>query len=809
MVGDVSVDSFLDLLSQSDLVSDAQLLALSAEFLGENLRPDSPQKLADELVKREILTTWQSEMLLQGKHRGFRLGPYRILCPLGQGGMSKVFLAEHEMMRRRSAIKILPSKYQEDKDLLNRFHLEARAVAALDHPNIVRAYDFNKDVRYGKEIHYLVMEYVEGFDLRRMIEEQEPLDCRKAADFICQAALGLAHAHAAGFVHRDIKPANLLVDPHGVLKILDLGLATFTFEAEQTLNPDEGVQSAVGTADYVSPEQVVDSRNVDGRADIYSLGLTFYFLLTGHRPFSKPTIMEVLMAHRSEKPEPIGKFRPDVPMDLEGIIDKMSAKSPQHRYQTAKEVAEKLQKWQSESGSGRTYSRLSALMAEAARMKQPTANDTSPAAASPTGNTELELKLVEDESTFSLDAPTSELTEEEKPTATETTPEKHRDVANSGALPVAKKLEDDSAKSGPMKKGVVGGKTPSGEKTASAEPRAKDTDLLAGLFEEEMASGLPMAESLSGLTDGQGPLQPVPFSQSRKSSGLSQVLQSPWAWIGLAGGCAIVLIVIMVLAFGSSSNAPDSPSEKETTAPASDSQSLPPPAPVPIEQSASPESVVVSPEAPPSPPVAPLPPQPPVKSDKETLLATEIEKPVPSPEVVQEKAPPATKQEIKPVIPAPSPPRETPPTPPDAINPNVLLAEMETISVQLSQPLGPNPRRGFNRAVVNQAKYAATRVKIKNVENSKNVMDIAVTEEHDDKVYHIMLNAELKCPDPKGNPVSVWKKSQPIRSVELNKMDKIAVLRVLNGEMGKDAARKFFQQFDADVKLAQEKAGVK
>ncbi len=284
-------------------------------------------------------------MLLQGKHRGFRLGPYRILRPLGQGGMSKVFLGEHEMMRRRCAIKVLPSKYEEDPDLLNRFHLEARAIAALDHPNIVRAYDFNKDVRYGKEIHYLVMEYVEGPDLRRMVEEQGPLDYRKAADFICQAAEGLAHAHAAGFVHRDIKPANLLVDPHGVLKVLDLGLARFTFDAEQALDAAEGGQSAVGTADYVAPEQVVDSRNVDGRADIYSLGHTFYFLLTGHRPFSKPTIMELLMAHRAEEPEPIGKSRPDVPLELEAIIDKMTAKSPIQRYQTAKEVAEKLRNW--------------------------------------------------------------------------------------------------------------------------------------------------------------------------------------------------------------------------------------------------------------------------------------------------------------------------------------------------------------------------------------------------------------------------------------------------------------------------------
>ena len=170
-------------------------------------------------------------MLLQKKNRGFRLGQYRILRPLGQGGMSKVFLAEHETMRRRSAIKILPSKYEGDADLLNRFRLEAIAVARLDHPNIVRAWDFNKDVRYGKEIHYLAMEYVEGPDLRRMVEEYGPLDYRTAADCIAQAAEGLAHAHAAGFVHRDIKPANLLVDSHGVLKVLDLGLAMFMLDA--------------------------------------------------------------------------------------------------------------------------------------------------------------------------------------------------------------------------------------------------------------------------------------------------------------------------------------------------------------------------------------------------------------------------------------------------------------------------------------------------------------------------------------------------------------------------------------------------
>ena len=170
------------------------------------------------------------------------------------------------------------------------------------------------------------MEYIEGQDLRRMVDQQGPLDYRKAADFIAQAADGLAHAHAAGFVHRDIKPANLIVDNNGVLKILDLGLARFTFEGENPWETSEGEPSAVGTADYVAPEQVADSRNADGRADIYSLGLTFYFLLTGRRPFPKTTLVDVLMAHRTEQPEPIAELRPDVPFDLIDIIDRMIAK---------------------------------------------------------------------------------------------------------------------------------------------------------------------------------------------------------------------------------------------------------------------------------------------------------------------------------------------------------------------------------------------------------------------------------------------------------------------------------------------------
>ena len=507
MAAEISVDSFLDLLRQSGLVPENQMLALLAEFSGNGAKPASARALADELIKREALTDWQADMLMQGKHRGFRLGPHKILRPLGKGGMSQVYLAEHEMMRRRCAIKVLPTKYQEDPDLLSRFHLEARAIAALDHPHIVRAYDFNKDVRYGKEIHYLVMEYVEGEDLRRMVEEHGPLDYRKAADYICQAAEGLAHAHAAGFVHRDVKPANLLVDPNGVLKILDLGLALEGADAWQS---SEGEQSAVGTADYVAPEQVMDSRNVDGRADIYSLGYTFYFLLTGRRPFPKSTLMELLMAHRVENPEPIGAFRPDVPPELVDIIDRMTAKTPDLRFQTAKEVAEKLQAWLNDSESGREYSRISALMAAAMRAKQPGAESpqTKPGSAK---KSEPELTLLDDE--------------QAEPALLKTSDSRRRLETAKPLAADARENKDKPRKLGPGDSG----------KTA-ALPRAK-ADLLLELIPDH---------------DKFPSVAPPQFKHHGEPTPL---WKSSWVWIALTGVVVVVLLILVIL-FNSSSENP-------------------------------------------------------------------------------------------------------------------------------------------------------------------------------------------------------------------------------------------------------------
>ena len=224
------------------------------------------------LVRDGLLTHFQAEQFLQGKWRRFTIGKYKVLETLGAGGMGSVYLCEHKLMRRRVAVKVLPAAKAEDPAALERFYREARAVAALDHPNIVRAYDIDQD----ENLHFLVMEYVDGASLQEIVKKSGPLDVLRACHYIRQAAVGLQHAHEAGLVHRDIKPGNILVDRTGTVKILDMGLARFFHDEEDMLTKkyDENV---LGTADYLAPEQALDSHGVDIRADIYSLGATFYF----------------------------------------------------------------------------------------------------------------------------------------------------------------------------------------------------------------------------------------------------------------------------------------------------------------------------------------------------------------------------------------------------------------------------------------------------------------------------------------------------------------------------------------------------
>ena len=338
----LKVETFINLVRRSALVDKDRLDQVMTE-LHDKLGPaaaDDSQVVSRHLHESGLLTRWQCDKLLAGRHKGFFLGKYKLLDHLGTGGMSAVYLAEHINMQRRVAIKVLPQARVHDSSYLARFYREARAAAALDHPNVVRAYDVDNQ----NDTHYLVMEFVQGRDLHRLVKREGVLRYEQAAEYVRQAAEGLAHAHRMGLIHRDIKPANLLIDSQGVVKVLDLGLARFADDqqASLTIAHDENV---LGTADYLAPEQAVNSHTVDTRVDIYSLGCTLYFALTGHPPFSEGTLTERLMKHQTAEPPSITRDRPDAPAELLAICGRMMAKSPDERYQTATEVSEALAAW--------------------------------------------------------------------------------------------------------------------------------------------------------------------------------------------------------------------------------------------------------------------------------------------------------------------------------------------------------------------------------------------------------------------------------------------------------------------------------
>jgi eukaryotic-like serine/threonine-protein kinase len=343
----VSIDGFLELVEKSELVEREALQKAVAEYqsrqpqraLAEGAADDG-EPLAAFLVERKLLTNWHVEKLLDKKYRGFFLGKYKLLRHIGSGGMSSVYLAEHMLMHRQRAIKVLPKKRVNDSSYLARFHLEAQATAQLDHPNIVRCYDVDNE----EDTHYIVMEFIEGKDLNTIVKQEGPLPLELACNYIAQAAEGLHHAHQNGLIHRDVKPANLLVDQKGVLKILDLGLALFADNERASLTVEHN-ENVLGTADYLAPEQAVNSHKVDHRADIYGLGCALYFCLTGHPPFPDGTLAQRIAKHQTQMPEDIRKDRADCPRDLADICVKMMQKRAEKRYAHMREVADALENW--------------------------------------------------------------------------------------------------------------------------------------------------------------------------------------------------------------------------------------------------------------------------------------------------------------------------------------------------------------------------------------------------------------------------------------------------------------------------------
>lgn len=280
---------------------------------------------------------------------------YRVLGLLGSGGMGAVYKAEHRMMERSVALKVISRKFLTSPAAVDRFLREVKTAAKLNHPNIVASFDAEQ----AGNLHFLVMEYVDGISLDRLLTKYRQLPVINVCQIVRQAALGLAHAHAQGMVHRDIKPQNVMFTRKGQVKLLDFGLARLGIATDKdtdspspptgptngvTLNNGLQTEAGVflGTPDYVAPEQALNATRADARSDIYSLGCTCYFLLTGRPPFPDGTVFEKLACHAARTPPVLSQFRDDIPPELERIVSRMLAKSPTDRFSSADDVARAL-----------------------------------------------------------------------------------------------------------------------------------------------------------------------------------------------------------------------------------------------------------------------------------------------------------------------------------------------------------------------------------------------------------------------------------------------------------------------------------
>jgi serine/threonine-protein kinase len=333
-----SIPALISALRESRSLAPARLEEVAGPLQGQF---QNPRLLAKELLQRGWLTAFQINQLFQGRGRDLIVGPYVLQERIGEGGMGQVFKAWHRHMDRIVALKIIRKDRLDNPETARRFLREIEVAARLSHPNIVAAYDAGE----VGGTRYIALEYVEGTDLAKLVKKSGPLPLDQACDCTRQTALGLQHAFERGLVHRDIKPSNLLLShAHGLqpvgfgtIKILDMGLARLQGNENDAENITQ-LQATLGTPDFISPEQARDARSADIRADLYSLGCTFYFLLTGKVPFPSAAPMEKLLKHWMEQPTPIEELRPEVSSEVIDIVCKLMAKRPEDRYQAPVEL---------------------------------------------------------------------------------------------------------------------------------------------------------------------------------------------------------------------------------------------------------------------------------------------------------------------------------------------------------------------------------------------------------------------------------------------------------------------------------------
>ena len=308
-----------------------------------SLEEVTDQQLSEQLVELGYVNRWQVEQLRQGRTK-FTLGPYNILDAIGQGGMGYVFKGEHILLGRIEAIKVLPKQQTDDTSIAN-FRREIRAQAQLDHPNLVRLTYADTD----GDTYFLVTEFVPGSDLRRLVRFHGPLTQAQAAVLISQTAEALDYVHHRGLIHRDVKPGNLLVTPEGRTKLTDLGLAYFS--ADHGKPSPNKPKHIVGTADFLAPEVIVSPGEVRPISDVYSLGCTLYYAVTGKVPFPGGDTADKLRRQLDEQPIPPQRLNTELEPEFLAVIDEMMQKRPKDRISTAAEALKRLKPWFDAAGA--------------------------------------------------------------------------------------------------------------------------------------------------------------------------------------------------------------------------------------------------------------------------------------------------------------------------------------------------------------------------------------------------------------------------------------------------------------------------